>query len=165
MTWKSKQVSLDRLFLGLFFRQDSKRGLKDRKYDLKQVFRQTRNPYRVPVLLENLSESLFSVFRPCYTVLSEKQTRKRPVQRNLPRFSCHDLKPVPEPVFCRQVAEPSLASFSTRQKTLSCLKTYYTSYFLSFPPSCPGSVDEKRLFSYLSSIWAFVFCRQVGEAS
>ena len=41
---ESRQVPLDRLFSGLYFRQDSRKWLKDRKQGLKQVVRQNRNP-------------------------------------------------------------------------------------------------------------------------
>ena len=63
---ESRQVSLDRLFSSLFFRQDSIKWVKDRKQVLKQAVRQDRNPLRIPVLLENLSESLFHDFQSCY---------------------------------------------------------------------------------------------------
>ena len=62
MTWKSRQVSLDRLFSGLFFRQDSIKRLKDRKQRFRQVLSQDRNSPRIPVLSYNLFEVLFPVF-------------------------------------------------------------------------------------------------------
>ena len=95
---KSRQVSLDRLFPGPYLRQEDRTGLKHRKQNLWHVLRQDRLPWQEPVLLENLSQNLFSVFfLSCSIFLSEKRPWK-----NFFRENCLDFrnkKPVRQPVF------------------------------------------------------------------
>jgi len=55
-------------FSGSYFRYEAKIR-KTRKNNLGQVFRQNRDK---PVLLENLSQDLFLIFKSCSTLLSEK---------------------------------------------------------------------------------------------
>ena len=92
--------------MGPLFRQEGGTGLKNRKQNLGQVFRQDRGN---PVLLENLSQDLFLVFYSCSTFLSET----RP-QKSLSRETCLDLEIINKNLsvslfFCRQDAEPRQA--------------------------------------------------------
>ena len=87
MSSKSRQVSLDRLFSALYFRQEDRTRFQERIQVMRQVFQQNRVSKQDPVLMKNMSKDMFPVLN---TVLSS--CFEQGPEKSLFRETCLDLE-------------------------------------------------------------------------
>ena len=76
---------------------------------------QNRSLLRIPVLSYSLFEFLFPIFSPVILSCLKNRPEKSLSRGTRLDFELKTEKPVPEPVFRRQVADPSIKQGSTRR--------------------------------------------------